>query len=792
MRNERRNEVQDGVEDMATLSPTPPFESEQFVRSIAAASPDWIYVFDLDARGVKYVNRSILAHLGYGPDKRRDIYSLADLRDFMLPEDAPMLERLVEDWRKLRDGEVHEVERRLRHKDGSPRYFAGREVVFARNPDGTARLILGMLSDITPRKKGELALRESEERLNRAQAVAHIGSWYLDVERNILSWSAETYRLFGLPPGSPMDYQNFLACVHAEDRPQVEKAWRSALRGNDYAIEHRIVVAGTTKWVREQAILERNQEGKLFGVGTVQDITYRKRTEEELRASEERFRELAANISECLWIASPDKQQMIYVSPAYETIWGRSCQSLLDQPASWLQAVHPEDRERVARQLATQRSGNYDIEYRVVRPDEQVRWVHDRAFPVRDKQGQVTRIVGVVEDITKARALEEQFRQAQKMEAIGRLAGGVAHDFNNLLTVIGMQAESAQRAKGLPPPAGQALAQIREACDRAADLTQQLLLFSRRQALEPRDLDLNELVTEASRLLSRIIGEDIDLEVRLHPSALSVYADRSMLDQILLNLTVNARDAMPKGGRLLIETDLLNVGEHPSLAPGLYVRIKVTDTGLGISEEVLPRVFEPFFTTKESGKGTGLGLATVFGIVQQHKGFISVSSKLGVGTSFEILLPANPNVPKALTQLLASDPERPATGSETVLLVEDEPAVRKLVHEALDQQGYRVHSAANGLEALRLWRSYAEKITLLITDLVLPEGLGGMDLVRRLRAEAPSLKVICTSGYQDCGAAPLSEESDIQLIHKPFSCAQLLETIRKQLEPPLQQARTPA
>ena len=764
---------------MVTLDDGSPFDAEHLVRSIAAASPDWIYVFDFNTGGITYANRSILAHLGYSRERRRGVDSLEGLREFMLSEDAPLLDGMLEQWQALRDGEIHEEERRLRHADGTARYFAGREQVFARRNDGSVRLILGILSDVTPRKKVELALRESEERLKRAQAVAHVGSWYLDLKRdNVLTWSDETYRIFGIPPGTPMDYPSFLECVHPDDRRLVDDAWSTALTGADYLVEHRILVAGEIKWVREQAVLERNAAGELLtGVGTVQDITKYKHGEEQLRASEERFRELVENVSECLWIASPDKQEVLYVSPAYEKIWGRKCTSLLERPASWLDAVCSEDRERVRAEWVEQAHGDYDVEFRLERPDGSVRWVHDRAFSVRDRSGNVVRIVGVVTDITDTKAFEEQFRQAQKMEAIGRLAGGVAHDFNNLLTVIGIHAESAQRAKAVPASVREALAQIHDAADRAADLTQQLLMLGRRGVLQLRHLDLNELIRNAAKLLARVIGEDIQLELQLCPEPLSVHADRAMLDQVLLNLAVNARDAMAHGGKLVVETKRVDLRARPNLANGEYVVLRVTDTGTGIPRDVQPRIFEPFFTTKDAGKGSGLGLATVFGIVQQHKGAISLTSEVNCGTTFEVLLPRSATAPEELACPPLQNRARTVNHGETVLLVEDEHHVRTLVHQALDQHGYRVLSASDGLEALRTWRRHANEIDLLITDVVLPRGINGRELARLLRLEKPGLRVLCTSGYPRPHASSALDVADAAFLQKPFSQDQLLRAI---------------
>jgi PAS domain S-box-containing protein len=509
---------------------------------------------------------------------------------------------------------------------------------------------------------------------------------------------------------------------------------------------------------------------------------------ERLRRSEERLRELAETIEDVFWITTADKSCVLYVSPAYEKVWGRSCQSLYDSPNSWLDSLVPEDRQRV-RLSAVQRQadGAYDEEYRIVRPDGEERRIRERAFPVRNASGEVERIVGVARDVTEHRELEEKYRQSQKLEAIGQLAGGVAHDFNNILLAIQMQVDLATgTTEELPDPVMESLRQITLAAERAANLTNQLLLFSRRQVMQPRELDLNESVTSLAKMLQRIIGEDVRLRLHLHSAPLGTRADPGMLDQILLNLAVNARDSMPGGGALVIETGekILTRSEaraYSDVRPGRYVWLGVSDTGHGISPEVLPHIFEPFFTTKEAGKGTGLGLATVFGIVKQHRGWISVESGEGAGTSFHVYIPASAAAPVAQPAVIAQ--ARPKGGGETILLVEDDTIVRRGARQILERNGYRVLDAANGVEALAVWGEHRSEVDILVTDLVMPEGLSGRQLAELLLREEPLLKVIFTSGYS---AGIAGRECDLKFgenfLQKPFSLTQFLEIIRRRLD----------
>jgi signal transduction histidine kinase len=374
-----------------------------------------------------------------------------------------------------------------------------------------------------------------------------------------------------------------------------------------------------------------------------------------------------------------------------------------------------------------------------------VRWISDRSFPVVDRDGRLIRIAGMATDETDRRRLEAQLLHAQRMESIGRLAGGIAHDFNNLLTVIMSHAIFASQS---PETAAEDLMAIERAAARAADLTRQLLTFARRQVVEPRVIDVNALTLNIDKLLRRLLGADVELVTLLGTELWPVKADPAQLEQVLVNLALNARDAMPAGGKLTIETsnvalDRAYIDTHPEVTPGDYVMIAVSDTGEGIPPDVLPMIFEPFFTTKPSGAGTGLGLATCYGIVRQAGGHIWAYSEPGRGTSFKVYLPRVEG--EAAQATTAPAPVAPR-GSETILVVEDDPSVRVIAVRTLRALGFSVLEAASGPEALRLAAAHEAPIHLLLTDVVMPH-MGGRELAARLRAARPDLKVLFTSGY---------------------------------------------
>ncbi|MGM0578397.1 MAG: ATP-binding protein [Myxococcota bacterium] len=444
---------------------------------------------------------------------------------------------------------------------------------------------------------------------------------------------------------------------------------------------------------------------------------------------------------------------------------------------AFLEHLHPSDREEVGRlaEVAFRTHREVDLEYRVQHPDGKAAWLHARGRPELDESGEVVRIYGTVQDVTHRYQLEEQLRQSQKMESVGRLAGGIAHDFNNLLTTILGNVELLSGRFGDL----ETLSHIRQAGERAASLTGQLLAFSRRQVLRPRVMDVSRAVAEGEALLRRLIGEDVEVVFEHAPQLWTTRVDPGQLQQVLLNLAVNARDAMPTGGRLAVRTANTTLEGHlaADVHPGEYVMLAVEDTGHGMDADTRARIFEPFFTTKEQGRGTGLGLSTVFGIVKQSGGHIEVESEVGVGTTFRIYLP------RTRAPAEAAPEEKPEIaipeGREVILLVEDEMLVRNLARRVLEQAGYAVLPARDAEEALQAWEGAGDRIELLITDVVMP-GLSGPALADRLLEDAPDLPVLFMSGYTPQAVSHhglLDNES--AFLQKPFTSDSLLHRVRE-------------
>jgi PAS domain S-box-containing protein len=534
---------------------------------------------------------------------------------------------------------------------------------------------------------------------------------------------------------------------------------------------------GQSIWVSESVRVVTEAEGQFHYEGMIEDITERKRAEAALRASEERYRSLVEASSQVVW--STDAEGNVTNVTNIEGVLGEG----FDLSGwKWVDTLHPEDRQYIISnwEQCLRNATVVDIEYRQMHRDGSYHYWNSRGVPIYDDHQQVRGWIGMASDITERKLLEQQFIQAQKMEAIGRLAGGIAHDFNNLLTVIiGFSQLTLNSLQPDNPTYGH-LKQIEKAGHSAASLTSQMLAFSRKQIMQAKVFNLNRVVTDLQKMLQRLIGEDVELLINLAEDLGQVKADPGQIEQIIVNLAVNARDAMPQGGKLIIETANMELDEgyarsHTNSQPGQYVMLAVSDTGSGMDKQTQERIFEPFFTTKEQGKGTGLGLSTVYGITKQSGGNIWVYSEPGKGTTFKIYLPLIADPDEGVGRF--AHPVEVLRGSETILLVEDEDMIRRLAYQVLEMNGYRVLEAGNANQALELCRQYTDPIHLLVTDVVLP-GLSGHGLAQQIALQGREMKVLYMSGYtEDTILHHGVLESGIPFLQKPFTPDALLRKV---------------
>ena len=511
----------------------------------------------------------------------------------------------------------------------------------------------------------------------------------------------------------------------------------------------------------------------------ISDARKRKRR----RENEECLREFAENVHGFFWMTGPKGKPLLYASPAYERIWGRPLEALKARPRERIDAILDEDRPRVRAALAALGVGeSYDEEYRIRRPDGSIRWIWDRGRPA--PEGEIRFQVGVAEDITRRKELEAQLAHSQKLESLGRLAGGVAHDLNNQLSVI-LGSTGLALEVNLDDAVHEDLEMVLTAAGKAASLTSQLLAFSRRQVLRPLVTDLNAIVRSARTMLARVLGEDIEVIVRPDANPATVKVDPGQLEQVIVNLAINARDAMPRGGTLTMETSNVHLDASPA-APGggtgHHVLLAVTDTGSGMDRDTLAQVFEPFFTTKEVGKGTGLGLAVAHGIVRQSGGQTLAESKLGSGSTFKVYLPCVEEEPDVAQPVTVHENVR---GSETILLVEDDELVLDVQRRVLARCGYRVIATPSPEEAVEFCRESDVGIDLLVTDVVMP-GMNGRELARRVATLQPGARVLYVSGYaQDADAGPGGLGAGSLLVEKPVLSNTFAKKVREALEQPV-------
>lgn len=541
---------------------------------------------------------------------------------------------------------------------------------------------------------------------------------------------------------------------------------------------------GSVLWLRTNKVPLHDREGKVIGVlGTYEDITEEKHAEEALRASEERYRLFFQEDLSGVYITTPEGK-LLDCNPTFLQIFGFA--SLEEAMGTDMASLYPNPQDRdVFLQLLREHKKLDRREAEVHGKDGKPIYLVENACGVFDEQGKLVEIKGYLFDDTSRKKLEEQLRQSQKMEAVGKLAGGIAHDFNNLLTCINGYAELLALSLKEGNQSRRFVEEIRRAGDRAAKLTRQLLAFSRHQVLQPEVLDLNAAVQDMEQMVHRLIGEDIDLRIVLCPDLGRVKADPSQVEQVIMNLVVNARDAMPRGGHLTIKTanvdlDDTYVLEHTGAKPGPHVMLSVADDGCGMSAEACSHLFEPFYTTKELGRGTGLGLSTVYGIVKQSEGYITVDSQEAFGTTFTLYLPRVEGLPEILVKKPALAKE--TSGSETILMVEDDEAISELAQRILSVKGYHVISAHDGPSALRICSERVAEFDLLITDVVMPV-MSGRALARQILSMYPNIKVLFVSGYSEDAILhqdPLAPGT--AFLQKPFSADSLQRKVREVLD----------
>ncbi|HEY1263059.1 MAG TPA: PAS domain S-box protein [Terriglobales bacterium] len=632
--------------------------------------------------------------------------------------------------------------------------------------------------DITARKAAEEALRKATETSVYASPVPIVG---LDCEQKVTLWNGAAERAFGWTEREVLGKPNPI--VSPEDATEATRLYDRLFAGETVTgLEvRRRRKDGTSATISLSAAPVWDEQHRVKGIiKFLTDITEQKRSEEILRRTEENYRSIFENSPEGIYQTTPEGRYLS-ANPAlarmlgYETP-GELIEARLDLSSQ--EYVDPELRSKFVR-LMQERGAVENFEYQAYRKDRKQIWVSENAHVVRDAEGRISYFEGTVQDITQRRELEQQVRQMQKIEAIGRLAGGLAHDFNNILMATSSFAELLGRKIPQNDPAQRYIEEIVKSTDRGSHLTQGLLAFSRKQVLCPRVLDLNLLITNQLDMLKRLIPENIELKFSPNVRLGNVRIDGGQMEQVVMNLVINARDAMLNGGEITIATEniTMNRDSQSPLAAGDYVLLSVSDNGCGMDAETKSRIFEPFFTTKPPGKGTGLGLATVFGIVKQSSGYIFAHSKAGHGTTFKIYLPRSEEAIAEFQEVAASSQPK---GSEIILLVEDEEAVRKSAAEYLKENGYTVLVASSGPEALDLARGSMGNIDLLVSDLVMPK-MSGPQLAEKIRAERPEIKIIFMSGYSN-NLLPTVENAGHVLLHKPFRLAALGACVRKILD----------
>jgi len=726
-------------------------------------------------------NTAFCQMLGYS---RHEIQGMPVI-NLLFPEDR---EDAVSQYAGLSKRGSFESDRRYCRRDGTP-LLARVSAVAVPDAAGRPSLVSVVVMDLTAHRAAEESLRTSEERfrafMNYTPATAFIKdesgrflyvnpTWRRQFDPEPIEWQGKTDCDFWPPQTAALFRASDIECLARNTIIVSEETARTAA-GEEltWMIMKFPLVDGGCRCVG----------------GMAWNITDRKRAEDTLRLQDRAIQATTQGI--LISDSSAPDNLIVYASPGYERLTGFSAAETLGRNCRFLQGKDT-DSATVAQLREAIRAGeSCSVELLNYRKDGHPFWNELTISPLRDAVGRLTHYVGVLADVTARRNLQEQLRQVQKLEAIGQLAGGIAHDFNNLLTIINGYSELLLQRLTPNDPSRAMVVEIQKAGERSAGLTRQLLAFSRQQVLTPQVIDLNDVVTNTDKMLRRLIGADVQLTMTLDPELWAVRADSGQIEQVLMNLAVNARDAMPRGGRLTIETRNVKLDEtyartHIDARAGSHTLLSVTDTGSGMSAEVKARIFEPFFTTKDIGKGTGLGLATVHGIVKQSGGHVVAYSEVGVGTTFKVYLPRvdQPFGMKSHSKILV-----PPRGTETVLIVEDEDGVRALARQVLLSNGYTVLEASNGYDAVRMASSHEGPIHLLITDVVMP-GASGQVVAEQIMQQHPEVRVLFVSGYTDDAVIRHGVlHEGVSFLQKPFSPIDLALKVRGVLDAPKENGR---
>ncbi len=639
---------------------------------------------------------------------------------------------------------------------------------------------------VTERVETEMALRLSQERMRAFLNNKSIVAWMKDEAGKFVFLSDHFRYRFGVGK----EWQGLtdfdLWPRHLAERyRQTDLAVLST--GNPLeVIEPNDQMDGTFSWWLKHKFLFVDAEGKRYVGGLAVDVTERQQFQAALLESEQRYRNLVEATFDWIWEVDAHGR-FTYSSPQVQDLLGYAPAEVVGRPMTAFMAPDEAKKfEELFSSRAAQQEPFSGVESVNLHKQGRPVALESSGVPVLGPKGELRGYRGMDRDVTARKQLEAQLRQAQKLEAIGQLAGGVAHDFNNILASMMMQIALMEMESDMDTNLRSGLEDLEKEARRAANLTRQLLMFSRRSVLDKKQVDLNQVVADLLKMLGRLIGEDIHLQVETEPGLPSIEADVGMMEQVLMNLVVNGRDAMPRGGRITIRTSLVSVSAdgldgNLNRRPGTFVCLEVSDTGCGMDSETLKRLFEPFFTTKEPGKGTGLGLATVHGIIAQHKGWVEVQSTVGSGSTFSVYLPTVAVF--TAVEADASDPESAHRGNETILLVEDEEGVRRVVSRLLRSLGYQILEAGNGQEAIKLWQLHRSTIDLLFTDMVMPEGMTGLEVVEQLQADKPELKAIISSGYSvEIARMGLANRTGVAYLAKPSDAKTMAEAVRKCLD----------